>query len=526
MFSILHSNSEPENETLSKPFVVGRKDNTSSDYIALDSAMATDNPNMGQNGAGEHMQTDSDQVIVNQQARMLYHQSDTPLDQRNVDSLWEFPNPAGQGKVVGKAHPIAKLFQKNCDLIARHWRISPEEVVPEEVRAQTPYSFALFLALRRLASHSKQSPKVGREALMQAWDHRVNGLAGTEYDGSLQVVETRVADFLFKSPSECEDVIQETNYGITLADARAANGLATANMKAQQAQERQPAGKLRGGDRKARAELQVARKERKAKNKASRDAVMESRGEDVQPSAAKISKKERKKQEKAGIMQKKMNGEAGYKLLQFLTSNDDEDGGVTLAEIEYGTVGDADSADGANVAPPNSPENTDAMYSNESARALRNAARTDRKAKIANEKVQDLAARDNLPPPMLKPKDGQAQNSGQEDDKIMRHDRHNANMLSQMFNRVDMDTDKVRRGKAKKVMASAAQHDTALPSQRLNLAAIPTLYTQREAEAATAAQLAGFGEMKLGGGSAGVNLDEDAEGGGVALGLANEDEEL
>lgn len=508
------------------------KNDFNSDYIALDSSMAIDDPEMGQNG-DEHMQMDSDQVMVDQQMRMLYHQSDMPLDQRNVESLWEFPDPAGQGKVVGKKHPIARLFEKTTNLIGNHWEISPRNVVPEEVRAQTPYSLALLLALRRVTSHSKQSPKVGHEALIRAWNHRVNGLAGAEYDGSLQVFKTRVADVLYQNPRECEDVIQETNYGITLADAVAAHNLVRAIKKGQQPQEKQPSGKLRGGDGKARAERLAARRERKAKNKASRDAVMESRGGDVQLGATKITKQDRQKQEKAGSMQKKMNGEAGYKLLQFLASNDDDDGGVTLTGMEYGTVGDADTPDdanvalpdNANVAPPNIPENTDAMYSDESARALRNAARTEARTKIAKEKVEELAARDNLPLPVFKPKDAGAQGSGQ-DVKMMRNDRHNVNMLSQMFNRVDMDTDKARKGRAKKVKAIASQHDSALPSQRLNLAAIPTLHTQREAAAATAAQLAGFEELKLGAGSARVEVDDDAEGGGVALGGANEDEEL
>lgn len=453
----------------------------------------------------EQLATDQEQEQVTHQMQMLYHQNPTPLSQRvNTRNLWNFPDPAGQGMVVSKAHPIAKQFHQTCALIRKHWKLDPKHIVPEEMRAYTPYSLALTLALRRCASHTKQEPLIAEEAIRAAWRQRTGDPL---FDGrSVQVFKTRVEDVLF-NPAFCEEVIQECSHGLTLADVNRVGKLVVSEMKQHKARLPQPSGQLRGGDRAAnKAAKKAARAEKKAKQQDFRDKGLKKRQEAAASfETQKVAKRHRKKAAKASNMESKMNGQAGYKLLEFLSGKDDEDdgGGVTLTGLEYGTVGDEDAA---SVAPPNSPTEQSVM-----------------------------AQEPSLPPsaPYLhktKRQRRQAQNSDpvlSADPDLAVHasnrDRHNDNVLSQMFNRVDMDSTRALQAKkAKRLMASAAKYEGVLPNQKMKLAEIPTLYAQQgmklqdeASEVLSKMQLEGEakdgGDGEIGGEQGGVAVGGDEE---------------
>lgn len=497
--------------------------NSNAAALSMDMDQMQETSDMQQDQNQITRQMHDDQELVTRQMVALYHQDPTPLSQRvETGNLWQFPDPVGQGKVVHVGHPLSKLFHKTCSTVAVQWQMEPKDIVPEEMRAQTPYSMALFLALRRLASNSKKQPEVGRDTLLYVWRDRIEKLEGLAVGGGgEQFFETRVEDLLL-NPTNCETVIQENSLGLTLRDAATAIKMATALKKGNaNGQASQPSGKLRGGNNDARrVEMRAARNERKKEKKAWRDSLLETRGKAQIPppisltEGSKIGKRV-KERRSGGGMQDKIHGKKGYKLLQFLEAGDDDDGGVTLTGLEYGTIGEEDPS-GASVAPPNSPELNSTQLSST---------------------IDAAMDADAAPPTQQKRSNPKRSNDPDYAVHSNRHDRHNDNVLSQMFNRVDMEHERgLKSKKAKRLLAGAARHEGPLPSDRVRLAEIPTLYKQQglrlQAEA-----FEGIGRMGLkgedqeevvvsGNGVLGGEVEDGEQGGVSLLNGGDEDEEL
>lgn len=414
----------------------------------------------------------------------IYHQDPTPLGQRtDTTNLWQFPNPDQQHAKIHEMHPTGKLFYKTCDLIRHHWGVEPRDVVPEEMRAQTPYSLALLLALRRFASHSSKNFKVAQDALLTAWRQRVDTPSGLPFDqNGMQVYHTRVEDCLV-GPQGCETIIEENSYGLTMEDVFTARGGGKMVSKASSKAASQPRGKLRGGSRdtqQAAAEARRLKREERHRKRALREAGVEKRQEDVLPfpASSKIKKnRERKHKDK---MRDKVVGEKGFKLLQFLQGEDEN-----VVTLNGANDVPPDPPSGANVAPPNSPELNGTQALNIPDSAVR-----DTKYNFRDRGGNDPAYATHA----------------------NKHDRHNDQMLSQMFNRVDVDsTRSISARKERRLMAGVGKRQGSLPVDRVRLAEIPTLYTQQgfklEAEALDA-----LGKVKLGEGVGG--REEDATYGG------------
>ena len=412
----------------------------------------------------------------------IYHQDKKPLSQRtDLSSLWQFPNPDSGDAELHKMHPIGKMFHKNYDLIKKHWAVDPQQVVPDEMRAQTPYSQALFLALRRLASSTKKDYQVAQEALLSVWRDRVGTPSGLAFDKSgMQFFQTQVGPHFAKTgnaiDNNLETVIQETNYGLTLQDALTAGTLGRKFTRVAKAERSQPGGKLRGGASAAqRADTRDMRKQKKEQKAVSREAELQRRQKDLNyfagkgpASDSKISKKKERKQ--ASKMRNKVVGEKGYKLLQFLQGDDKNTVVLNGDNSTNNVLGDG------NAAPPNSPEPNTTQPLDAPEQMVENA--TDHK--ITRRSRNHGASSD----PAVA---NYANNT----------DRHNDRLLSQMFNRVDVDSQrKLKAKKEKKLMQDVSQRQGSLPSDRVKLAELPTLHAQQGSRRETEA-LEGLAKVAL-----------------------------
>lgn len=447
-----------------------------------------------------------------EQIKTTYHQDPKPLDQRaDTSNLWQPPDAKYQMLKVPSNHPIEKLFSKTCQTLNQHWKIPYWEAIPLEMRAQTPYSLALLLGVRRVASHTKLNYELGQEALVSVWRERVKQPLGVPIDkNAMQIITTRPMDHL-TSPDNCEDVIQETNYGLMLQDVPAAIKKGTYLMKrsASLSVPKQPAGTLRGGDRRARkVEEKLTKKERKAKGQEARDAAARQRGHANvfhAPANTKVGKKLRQKQK--GKTRDKLTGDKGYKLLQFLQGDNDDGVGMYAAD---GVAPDA--PEGANVAPPNSPEpNSSIQPADLLDRAIRNSSTTRKTAPAQDDPALAVPAN--------------------------RHDRHNADFLSQMFNRVvDMDSQhEMKNKRQQKMLAQAEKRQDkrgVLPVDRIRLAEMPTLYARQGMQLAEEAA-EGLGKMGLGRGETNgdgvgdrVKVDRVDGKEGQKVAVVDDDEEL
>ena len=408
------------------------------------------------------LQQPHDDAEVTARMKIIYHQTSMPLIQSaafNAGNLWKLPEPMSGADEAHAGHLIGRRFYDIRNLIIRYWDINPSEVVPPEMRDQTPYSLALFLAIRRLASNTKHDLDRGQRALLTAWRDRVGRGSNEQVDArGIQIQQTKVV--LGPGSEGCEEFIQETDCGLMLDDVEAASKIAkkmSRGEKIHPSAGKVPSGPLRdkkgaiidvsgGTTRASRAQMRAQRKKAQQNNKAAHGAEIEKRQKEPKLHAAqsKVSKRlERKKEDK---MQSKLSkGEKGYKLLQFLQGDDDDDN-VTLNGTET-TKTDAPAGD---VAPPNSPEPNPMQSS-----------------RFADPDVVDLTMRDE-------------RHAAGVPKKKSREDRHNDRILSQMFNRVDMASDKgLGAKKEKKMLESASKKEGSLPSDRVKLAEIPTLYAQQ-----------------------------------------------
>lgn len=436
---------------------------TSTDEVAMDGVNNTFDPDMSADVANafaaaqdvnpnQAMNTPYfNQTPGTPEVQRIYQQDPTPLPQRaNEGDLWQFPNPDPQSEQLHSTHPIGKLFYKTCDIINRHWDVEPYDIVPLEMRSYTPYSQALLLGLRRLASHTKGDYQAGQQALLTVWRDRTQQPSGVAFDkAGVQCFQTVVKEYLVGSGA-CETVIQETNYGLTLQDAQIATKVGTKIMKALSRTATQPIGTLRCGNRQARrADKLVRKSERKAREMTSRNADVEKRQKNLAPFAANSKIAKRQEQKQASKMRQKVTGEKGYKLLRFLQGEGEEGFPVDISDEEENDTKPAD----ATAAPPNNPQPSKQQNGDTVDRTMSDGTGTKkerhRKSKATGNYASGL-------------------------------DRHNDQFLSQMFNRVGMDDQRnLKKKKAEKLVGGATARQGSLPSDRVKLAEIPSLFAQQ-----------------------------------------------
>lgn len=411
-----------------------------------------------------------DQISSTAKMKHIYHQNRALLDHRENIILWRFPSPTPREIQEHQRHVIGRNFHKACDLIMRHWQVEPAEALPEEMRATTPYSQALLLALRRLASNTKGNREAAQEVLLSVWQDRLNSPSGLSKDETgTGLFQTEAAAFIV-NPQGCETHIIESVHGLTLEDVFSTQRTIKAPHKVPKTASSVPAGRLRGSVSKAeRAALKEQKKKDRSVKKASRDADVKVRQED----AVRIHEKSRiqKKQERkeTSKMRDQISRDNGYKLLQFL--QDEDEGGITLEppgkEVTAGPCGD--------VPPPNSPE-------------------PDTEPGVPERKMRDaMKPRSNVT--KVTTPDADAVGEVQ---LLSGRDHHDYNLLSQMFNRVDMDSKGMGQKKTRKLLDGVSKRTNALPDTKVNFSEIPTLYAQqglkREEDA-----LEGMEKMKLAG---------------------------
>lgn len=449
----------------------------------VDDAAAQFNNPFAQPGTGlfndsQHMDAMQDSSLASsmqqgqysseEKMKRTYHQNKALLDQPNNTMLWQVPSPSRQLIQVHQQHAIGRNFHKACDLIKKHWQVEPVDAVPEEMRSATPYSQALLNALRRMASNTKGDYNTAQEALLSVWRDRLNSPSGMSKDQSGTGFFQTQVEALAVNVHGCETHIIENVHGLTVEDVFAARHLAKKGIgKREKVQVPLPAGKLRGSASKAeQAAARRLRKENRDIKRTSRDAAVEMRQAETTPLLGKSKIKKQRERKEATKVRDKISRDNGYKLLQFL--QDEDEGGITLEpgkELTPGPSGD--------VAPPNSPEpDTEPIVPE---RQMRDA--TKKKARAARATAADTNA------------DGEIQ-------LLSARDHHDYDLLSSMFNRVDVDGPTLKARKARALLDSSAKRSGTVPDARAKLAEMPTLYAQQEPRREEEA-LEGMGKMKL-----------------------------
>ena len=448
---------------------------------------------------------DSD-VQLTQEMMAMYHQPKAiALDRlANDDSLWQPPPAPDNGPAstippeMGKPemHTIPKFYLEIRRVFRSAWGKTLLEVVPEEMRKFTPYSFALLLAIRRVASHSKQHPEIGHEVLFEAWQDRMHSQLLNPFSGDnigLQV-STLAVELL---EPRTESHIQETNYGLTLADAAEARRRVVGLMNRRTNQ----------------VEMQRTKREKKAEEKMARKAerVANKDGGITKTTAAKTPKQKRKESDK---MREKLVGPKGDKLLRFLQ----EESGVVL-DLDSGDYVNTTMPTKAGAVPPNSPEMmTDSAFLNVPARAPTS------NAFDALMDAPDLT--ENAPEQSGKPTQSDKLPS-----KINRKDNHHAEQLSNMFRKVNFEDEepngkkKLKKSREKKLIEGGAsgnssrRYDQLTEARKRRFANMPTLYA-RVGEKNMDDALEGLGKMV-------IEQEQEQqepggeEGGGVRLSLGD-----
>ncbi|KAK5121081.1 hypothetical protein LTR85_005565 [Meristemomyces frigidus] len=147
--------------------------------------------------------------------------------------LWRLPV---EPTLLANAHDMQNvidsmtghIFDKSCKLIQQNWECEPLEALPNMLHESTPYSLALLLQLRMLASYSKKDRVDAQAILVNQWQNRMNllALAGQDFGGqeygrrTLQTTAVMHVNGI-ANPQHmqyCEQIIQENIFGLTLDD--------------------------------------------------------------------------------------------------------------------------------------------------------------------------------------------------------------------------------------------------------------------------------------------------------------------
>ena len=151
--------------------------------------------------------------------KAIYHQR--PGSETDVSShIWTMPvEPDRYEPHLWKQsedHPIAKAYQKHCGLIKAHWGYQAGECLPEELRIQTPYSFALLSKLRRLAGRTQGQYPLAKYLLLTAWSETNSRSAQVVRETVLGPSGRGFGTFNFANFAE--EKIQENPAGLMLDD--------------------------------------------------------------------------------------------------------------------------------------------------------------------------------------------------------------------------------------------------------------------------------------------------------------------
>lgn len=143
--------------------------------------------------------------------------------------LWRIPEVRRPGsehtRNDGKDSMPAHIFEKSCKLIQQHWGCKPAIAVPDMLLESTPYSLALLLQLRMLASYSKKDRMNAHAILTNEWESRMKllELGGQHFEFGMRVLQTTMPAHVdgMANPlhtPHCESQIQENVFGLTLQD--------------------------------------------------------------------------------------------------------------------------------------------------------------------------------------------------------------------------------------------------------------------------------------------------------------------
>jgi len=163
------------------------------------------------------------------------------------------------------------VYHKSCTLIRDNWRCEAADALPDMLREATPYSLALLLQLRMLASHTKKNRSYAQTLLTTQWQMRLGALGKTPGPGAREFQTTHITSGAnLQNLQHCEPMIQENVVGLTLEDISSALSIARMNKqrskKNDAAYQAKRAAKI--ADRRERKELarQTAEREKEARS--------------------------------------------------------------------------------------------------------------------------------------------------------------------------------------------------------------------------------------------------------------------
>lgn len=155
---------------------------------------------------------------LNRDARYLQISPTNPAD---ISTVWQLPvTPLNfrlsvLKKQYGVTKPMAVSYHRNCHLISRHWHCQPGDIIPPSLRESTPYSLALLITLRHVASHTKLDLPKAQSMLLQSWQERIGRLKA-RVEGAPTFFASSTAERVY---APCESTIIEHTLGLTLDDA-------------------------------------------------------------------------------------------------------------------------------------------------------------------------------------------------------------------------------------------------------------------------------------------------------------------
>ncbi|KAK3710476.1 hypothetical protein LTR37_010319 [Vermiconidia calcicola] len=390
----------------------------------------------------------------------MYHQ--TPFEQlQDTTNLWTLPVARKSVKTTQKdgAHRTAVIYHKSCHLIIRHWQCDPEECIPDSLRKQTPYSLALLLSLRRLASHTKKEFEIAQSLILETWRKRMDSMSQSRDHTGLSMVETDLTSTKFKANEVynfLEPKVQENIFGLMLVDVEWASKHPSVKCLARERRQRtKPMKQERKWERKQ--ERKLAMQQAQSKAKAERQASQQSRLERQEGPASHIAEAvvQRRRAEKTNKF-------------EVLDQADSFNGPLNLAFRPK-------SGGRTAAAPYNSPATSD-------------------RAKIDVQAIQSASD----------PRQTNANATDENDHEViydpsLRATRHRDNELSRQMNMIGMNRDRVLREKRLKKLHTGGDsrrmhQSVVMPAERLDLSSVPSLH---DIAAMSPSDLARLGQQRL-----------------------------
>lgn len=154
--------------------------------------------------------------------REIYHQNVDTFTPVN-GKLWRLPvqpvyEPDRRLISMGYVDVTARKYHSWCRITRGAWKCEPEHALPKIMHESTPYSMALLLQLRRLASHSKGDRQQTHAILTEKWRERLARFGVTTADKQPHYIELPVVGANDINGQWCEPEIRENVYGCSLED--------------------------------------------------------------------------------------------------------------------------------------------------------------------------------------------------------------------------------------------------------------------------------------------------------------------